>query len=420
MTCAETEITSPRATFDQGAEGLPSLLDFQPRIREYFDQAYEKNSINHSYLFVGTSGCGIDEMIDDLAYHVLSQGAHVALSHEAAARLRASIAHKTHPDLVIFEPESARGYVVSQTAQIIEEALRPPFSAACKLIVIQEANMLGVSCANALLKTLEEPASAVYFVLVSTSQDAVLPTIVSRCNVLLFEAISGEHALHYVQTSAQCLPDQAQSALYLAQSPIKAVEILQSQHWMNIRSEIIHFFEELSDIDAWDIVCHVKAISDELCALHAPLQEQADRELARTREFLPAVEYKKLELSYKRRLARMERDHMLLIFDLCESFARDISAAAFGATVFANPDQHKLIEHLAHTISHAISPAAPTHASADLHTYPHTDSSCLAQTPAAHIQELFATAREELISNTPASNTLECLLLGLADRLFLH
>jgi DNA polymerase-3 subunit delta' len=77
-------------------------------------------------------------------------------------------------------------------------ALRP-LEAARKVYIIRGADDLAEEGANALLKTLEEPPPAVTLILTAPDPSALLPTIVSRCQLLsLHPAASGEIATHLV------------------------------------------------------------------------------------------------------------------------------------------------------------------------------------------------------------------------------
>lgn len=376
--------------------GPSSLLDFQTRISEYFNHAHAQNTINHTYLFVGDDGCGIDEMIERLAYWLLCSD-DKKIAPEAPITIPASISHKTHPDLLFFEPESARGYVVSQAAQILEAASTPPFSSPCKLIVIRDADALGTSCANALLKTLEEPAASVYFVLVTHAQERVLPTIVSRCQTLIFEAISGEDACAYCMHHTHASTAQAKLALYLTQSPVRACTFLSSPHWMNIRRDIMQFFAHIEEADGWDAVSCVEAIAQELASLSAPVQAELDEEQQRSHEFLPTGEYKKLELSCKRRLARLEREHMLLIFDICAAYMRDIFSCAYGASALINDDDAQRIESLAKKL-------APM---------PGEEGRLRLLALLERVRTCVYEAKQELFATSSSQQALECLLIEL-------
>lgn len=62
-----------------------------------------------------------------------------------------------------------------------------------RVVIINEAHLLNPQSSNALLKSIEEPPDGVYFVLVVQTLSALLPTIISRSQVIRFQPLRGEH-----------------------------------------------------------------------------------------------------------------------------------------------------------------------------------------------------------------------------------
>jgi DNA polymerase III subunit delta' len=86
------------------------------------------------------------------------------------------------------------GKVVSYKRNILVDAIREleraanfrPFEARSRFFVIDNADRMNEEASNALLKTLEEPPSTSFIVLVTTRPDSLLPTIRSRCQTIRF------------------------------------------------------------------------------------------------------------------------------------------------------------------------------------------------------------------------------------------
>lgn len=68
-----------------------------------------------------------------------------------------------------------------------ESLFLKPYKGEKKSIVIQNAHLLTIEAQNALLKVLEEPPHFVYFVLIAPTPQNFLPTILSRCQVIIGE-----------------------------------------------------------------------------------------------------------------------------------------------------------------------------------------------------------------------------------------
>ena len=73
---------------------------------------------------------------------------------------------------------------VEQAAEIIHEAALRPMEGAYRIFLIQDMHTANDSFSNKLLKTLEEPPDHVVLCLTALDRTGLLPTIVSRCQVL--------------------------------------------------------------------------------------------------------------------------------------------------------------------------------------------------------------------------------------------
>ena len=85
-----------------------------------------------------------------------------------------------HPDLKWVEPEGSI-IKVEDILQVAAFAVGTRQMAPAKVIVIESAELMNASAANALLKTLEEPPQDTYLLLATSRPGRLLPTIISRC-----------------------------------------------------------------------------------------------------------------------------------------------------------------------------------------------------------------------------------------------
>jgi len=129
-----------------------------------------------AYLFVGSESVGKGHVARRFAAGLLG-----GLDDERALRLALS---GTHPDLTILEPEGATSLGVDQARDVVSRASMAPIEAARTVFLFPDAGAMTESAANVLLKTLEEPTSAVVFLLVALSEDDFPPTVASRCRTI--------------------------------------------------------------------------------------------------------------------------------------------------------------------------------------------------------------------------------------------
>lgn len=148
------------------------------RIRSFFERVMERGRLSHAYCFVGPASVGKRAVAKWLACSVLSI---------ESGRLSA------HPDVLVVsrgadEKTGARKRDI--TIEQIEVARvrfsQRPFFGGKNVAIVDDADRLNPSSANALLKTLEEPSGSALIVLLAESEEAVLPTIRSRCQMLYF------------------------------------------------------------------------------------------------------------------------------------------------------------------------------------------------------------------------------------------
>ncbi len=96
-----------------------------------------------------------------------------------------------HPDIRIIgvgtgddEGVNRRDIRIEQVREIEAFLNLTPYEGACKVVIVDGAELMNTAAANALLKTLEEPPQESLLLLLTANEDALLPTIRSRCSAL--------------------------------------------------------------------------------------------------------------------------------------------------------------------------------------------------------------------------------------------
>ncbi len=92
-----------------------------------------------------------------------------------------------HPDFcVVRQPDGALSIGINEIRGLIGDISLKPYEAKKKVYVLDRVNALTDQAANALLKTLEEPPTDSVLILIVENLGALLPTIVSRSQVVKF------------------------------------------------------------------------------------------------------------------------------------------------------------------------------------------------------------------------------------------
>lgn len=150
-------------------------------VTAFFDSVLVGDKLSHAYLFLG--GIEACSLAEKLAGMLLCQAPENAHSCDRCADCR-QLAGGFHPDLAVVVP-MPNTIKIEQIRELQKTANLEPYQAGRKVFVIKEAQKMTDDAANCLLKSLEEPAPNVFFILVADSGEEMLPTVVSRCQKFL-------------------------------------------------------------------------------------------------------------------------------------------------------------------------------------------------------------------------------------------
>lgn len=125
-----------------------------------------------------------------------------------------------HPDFFALEPEDASVVTVDQVRRLQTQLPYRPLTSARRVVLIPEAARLNVESSNALLKVLEEPPAHALFILVTSQRDRLLPTILSRCQIVRCAPPAPEAVLGHLTGVLGVPAEQARRMLALAQGRV--------------------------------------------------------------------------------------------------------------------------------------------------------------------------------------------------------
>ena len=155
----------------------------------------------HAYLLHGPAGIGKRALAERLMALLLC---HKPVGLEACGQCKGCylLAAGTHPDNYVLEPEEAdKAIKVDQVRELVSFVVQTAQLGGRKVVLLEPVEAMNINAANALLKSLEEPAGNTVLLLVSHQPSRLLPTVKSRC----------------VQQACP-LPNQASSMAWLAEA----------------------------------------------------------------------------------------------------------------------------------------------------------------------------------------------------------
>jgi DNA polymerase-3 subunit delta' len=138
----------------------------------------EEGRLPSVLLLTGAREAPLEVEARRLACRLLCPGGDPGATCESCRRVGAGL----HPDLFLVAPEGV-AIRIDRVREALQFAAGRPYEAPRRVAIVTRADRLGLEAANALLKALEEPGSKLHWILTTTSAEALLPTIRSRCTL---------------------------------------------------------------------------------------------------------------------------------------------------------------------------------------------------------------------------------------------
>jgi DNA polymerase-3 subunit delta' len=165
----------------------PNVLPWHAGQWQSLVAARNAGRLPHALLLAGRAGLGKGRFARRLAESLLC--VHGTPDGEACGQCQSCHLAQagSHPDLIRVQPESDGKMIrIDAIRQLSGKSFLAAQAGAYRVVVIEPAEAMNRAAANALLKTLEEPASRTVLILVSSQADRLMPTIRSRCQLVRF------------------------------------------------------------------------------------------------------------------------------------------------------------------------------------------------------------------------------------------
>ena len=217
----------------------------QNHLKNHLVNSVQKGRIPHAQLFIGQEGSGTLAMALAYAQYIIcnNKGSE---NEGGSAACNLKFDHLQHPDLhfvypvattdsiksnatsddfmgtwIDFLKETPYGSVndwyeaigiqkkqgnisVHEAASILKKLILKPFEGGYKVMIIWMAEKMNTEAANKLLKLLEEPTDKTVFILIAEDEKAILQTILSRCQILHFNALNEQEIVQGLIEKESC------------------------------------------------------------------------------------------------------------------------------------------------------------------------------------------------------------------------
>ncbi|NDY94810.1 hypothetical protein [Wenzhouxiangella limi] len=204
---------------------LPWLKSYQRQL----DDSLTHERLGHAPMVHGPAGLGKRGLARWLTARILclQPAAGQPCGQCQSCRLLES---DTHPDLFIAAvPEDKTQLPVDVIRDLTQGLQLTPSIGSTRVGLVEEADRMNRNAGNALLKTLEEPSSRAWLILVSDDPDALPATVLSRCQKIIVHPPDGQAARTWLRAQA---PEVGEPDIDLALqasggAPLRALELLE-------------------------------------------------------------------------------------------------------------------------------------------------------------------------------------------------
>ena len=267
-TITAEELATPR--------GNPHLLG-QGEAEAALLRAWQSGRMPHAWLLAGPRGVGKATLAYRFARFVFAEGAAAnqdqgglfggpaalaprpdSMALDASHPIFRRVAAGGHPDLFILErglmhPDTKKPtneIVVPHVRRVNEQVRLTPVEGGWRIAIVDEAEAMNPNAANAFLKLLEEPPAKALILLVSHAPGRLLPTIRSRCRLLVMPPLPDGGVDHLLASCRPNLADDGRATLVrLGAGSIGRALELESRGGAELYQELLTLLGALPKLD---------------------------------------------------------------------------------------------------------------------------------------------------------------------------
>ena len=244
---------------------MPGFKDIigHDTIKEHLKKAIESDHVSHAYILTGETGMGRKSLANAFAMTLLCEKGKSEPCMECHACKQ--VMSSNHPDLIFVGHEKPGSIGVDDIrGQIHDTIMIRPYSSYYKIYIVDEAEKMTVQAQNALLKTIEEPPSYAIIMLLTTNQEAFLPTILSRCVQLKLKPLKDLVVKSYLMGSLGIKESRADIYAAFARGNLgRAIHLASSEEFQLLYSELLHMLKHLKEMDIMELLFYIKKMKDE-------------------------------------------------------------------------------------------------------------------------------------------------------------
>ncbi len=234
----------------------------QEHLKEQLQRSLQEGNISHAYIINGELRSGKEFIAKIFA-------AALQCNHETDKPCQncpacAKSFSDNHPDIIMVTHEKPNVIGVEDIrTKINNDIVIKPYHGPYKIYIMNEAEKMTVQAQNALLKTLEEPPAYAVIILLTTSMEALLPTIISRCVNLSMKPVPNGILKEFIMREMRVPDYKADIAVAFARGNLgRAKVMVANEDFDKIRDDAVSLMKYIGEMEHSEIMDAIKNIKD--------------------------------------------------------------------------------------------------------------------------------------------------------------
>ncbi|MDO4332972.1 MAG: DNA polymerase III subunit [Eubacteriales bacterium] len=234
----------------------------QEQIREHLQTALRLHKVSHAYIINGERSSGKEFIAKIFAMALQCERGGEEPCQECHSCKQALSGN--HPDIIRLIHEKPNTISVEDIrTQINQDMGIKPYQGPYKVYLINEGEKMTVQAQNALLKTLEEPPEYGVILILTSSLESLLPTILSRCVVLNMRPVRDDLVKKYLMETLRIPDYKAEVCTAFARGNIGRAKLLaSSEEFEKVREEAVTLLKYINEMEISEIVAAIRKITE--------------------------------------------------------------------------------------------------------------------------------------------------------------
>lgn len=234
----------------------------QEQLKTQLIKVVETGNVSHAYMISGEIRSGKEFIAKIFANALMCTGEGEKPCGECRACKMAK--DLNHPDIRFITHEKPNSIGVDDIReQIVDDIVIKPSIGPYKIYICNEAEKMTPQAQNALLKTLEEPPEYGIIILLTTSEEAMLSTVLSRCLKLSMHPVKDAELKAFLMKELKVPDYKADISVAFSRGNLgKAKMLVASEDFDKIKDEAIILLKYIDEMDLNDMIIAVNKIKE--------------------------------------------------------------------------------------------------------------------------------------------------------------